>query len=190
MPVAKKKAVKKKSVAKKAQVESPLGPIHAAEPSREQETWDNMNVHDIVIGDDISGGPLPEIPARPGYVQRWVRTKIGGVDDPQNMSAKFNQYWRRRDPKSLPTGTYAPTIHVEGVGDAIGISGMVLMERPQEVHDQFKRRIEQRTQAQRDSVEQSLFSEHKPADQGFGRPGTAEDKSVAKVGSGVMPVDD
>jgi len=155
--------------------------------SREQETWDNIDIHASMDEIGENEGPLPYIKPRPGFVQRWIRTKIGGEDDPENISKSSNQHWRRRDPSTIPVGFSAPTIYVGGIGNAIGISGMILMERPVEINDKYKSRVIDRTKAQMRSVEESLYNVHSVGD-GFNTPKSVG--SSTSVTTGEMPVDD
>ena len=180
---ARKKATKKKSTNR-----AHSHVVREQKASREQETWANINIHDINIDADGDFGPLPNIPPQPGYVQRWIRVEMAGKPDPQNISKKNGQYWKRRDPDTIPLDILAPTGYVDTLGDTITASGYVLMERPDEVNDAFRQRKENRTKAQRDSVKQALFKD--TAGGSFGAAQAVEDNSVAKKGSGIMPVDD
>jgi hypothetical protein len=54
------------------------------------------------------------IEPRPGYTQRWVRTHINGIPDPQNVGKKFNEGWRPRPADTVPKGHYVPTIEYQG----------------------------------------------------------------------------
>jgi hypothetical protein len=157
--------------------------------SHEQETWDDISVHDIDIEQNGESNVLPNIRARDGFTQRWIRTKLNGEDDPRRIASAFNQHWRRRDPSTIPAGEMAPSIHVEGVGECIGLSGMVLMERPEAISAQYARRVRQQTKTQMDAVDESLFQSH-TANSGFGAPQRVEDKTQVKVGSGIIPDDD
>ena len=74
------------------------------------------------------------IPARPGYVQRWVRTSLRGVDDQSNVFAKFSRRWQPRPASSIPKGLYVPTVKFQDA-DIVGHNGMILMERPIEIHE-------------------------------------------------------
>ena len=157
--------------------------------SHEQETWDDISVHDIDIEINGEVGSLPHIKPRPGYTQRWIRTKVNGEDDAKNLSKKFNQHWRRRDPSTIPSGEAAPSIHVDGVGECIGISGMVLMERPEKISAKYKAQVDARTRTQMESVDQNLFQTHS-AGKGFGAPKRVEDTAKVEVGSGMIPDED
>lgn len=156
--------------------------------SREQETWDNIAIHDIDVEVDGTFGPLPNIKARDGMAQRWMRTMKNGHPDPANIAKMENRHWRHRSPDTVPQNVAAPTSYVDGLGDTIGISGSVLVERPLSIHTAYAAEVRKRTQSQARSVDESLFND--TASSGFGSATAVENKSVAKVGSGVMPVDD
>ena len=74
------------------------------------------------------------IPARNGFVQRWVRTKMNGVDDPKNVMKKMNEGYRPRMANTVPEGQFAPTVNSRQYGDIIGMDGIILMERPEKLH--------------------------------------------------------
>ena len=156
------------------------------QPSREQETWSADAVHEDFSGVAEQPGPLPEIEARPGFSQRWIRTKIGGEDDPKNLSASFNAGWKRRDPSTIPANVSAPTLYVDGLGESVGISGMILMERPQGYSNAQKEKVRQRTNSQMEAVDQALANAH-AAHSGFGAPARTG-HTVTQTGS--MPIDD
>ena len=155
--------------------------------SREQETWDNIDIHASIKQIAENPGILPNIPAREGFVQRWIRTKIGGEDDPKNIAKASNQHWRRRDPSTIPNDLSVPTIYQDGIGESIGISGMILMERPIAINDQYKDRVTSRTKAQMDAVDRSLYESS--VNNVGGAPKRVEDKTTVSVGGG-MPDND
>lgn len=169
----------------------PRGIPNTKRVSREQETWSADAIHDDYTAVAEDEGPLQQnIPARPGFSQRWIRTKIGGEDDPQSISSAVNKGWKRRDPSTIPPEISAPSIYVDGVGESVGISGMILMERPQKYSDAYKAKVQQRTNAQMEAVNNALAETHAAEKgRGFGRPGqTEETKTVTQTGT--MPVDD
>jgi len=183
MTVTKKKVSKKKAAVKRA---APDQSQRQERVSHEQETWDNIDIHKDLPNIVGNVGPLPELDAREGMAQRWIRSKVNGEDDHANLSKAFNQHWRRRSPDTIPRGVSAPTIYVEGIGEAIGLSGMILMERPIEIHNAYKAKVQDRTQTQKRAVDESLFNI--PAEGGFGAVGT-QNKSEVKV-TRALPVDD
>ena len=108
------------------------------------------------------------IPARPGYTQRWVRTKVKGEDDQRNVYDKINKGWRPRMVDSVPKGQYIPNIDFNGQ-NVIGIHGMILMERPLAQHESHARYIRQQTDNQMRSVKENFMRVHSPSD-GFSEP--------------------
>ena len=108
------------------------------------------------------GGVLAmDIPPRDGYVHRWVRTTVKGDDDQSNVFQKMNYGWRPRDYSTVETSTGIPHLTFEG-SEVIGIRGMILMERPAEVHEQQAMHVKQQTHDQMLSVEHNLLREHDP----------------------------
>lgn len=104
--------------------------------SRSRESREGDVVHDEYADIWTQSGLLDttHIPARNGFVQRWVRTKMNGVDDPKNVMKKMNQGFRPRMAETVPQGTFAPTINSRQFGDIIGMDGIILMERPETLH--------------------------------------------------------
>ena len=178
---------KKKVVKKRASKIAAPAPIQREERiSHEQETWDNIDIHKDLPNIVGNVGPLPELDPREGMAQRGIRSKVNGEDDHANLSKAFNQHWRRRSPDTIPKNVSAPTIYVEVIGNAIGLSGMILMERPIEIHNAYKAKVQDRTDTQKRAVDESLFNI--PAEGGFGRVGN-QNKSEVKV-TRALPVDD
>lgn len=164
----------------------PRGIPNTKRVSREQETWSADAIHDDFSSVAEADGPLPNIPARNGFSQRWIRSKIGGENDSKNLSTAYNNGWRRRDPATVPPTIAAPSVYVEGVGDSVGISGMILMERPEKLSAVHKQRVQQRTNTQMEAVDKALENSH-TANSGFGAP-TRSGKTETQTGS--MPIDD
>lgn len=164
-------------------------PNKTTRTSREQETWDAAAVDRDYSDISEDTGPLPDIPPREGFSQRWMRTKIGGEDDPKNISSSINKGWRRRDPATIPPEFSAPSIYVDGIGDSVGISGFILVERPEKMSSAYKQRVRQRTDSQMQAVNEALKSTHAAQDNsGFGPPKATEEKTT--VTRGVLPIDD
>lgn len=110
------------------------------------------------------------IPARPGYVQRWVRTHIDGREDPNNVGKRMNQGWRPRMADTVPTNVYVPTLkECQWGNNIIGMYGMILMERPAQLQERQAQAVRENTDNQMRAVEESLFRVHEPGS-GLGRP--------------------
>lgn len=109
-----------------------------------------------------------DIPAREGYVQRWVRTSMRGHEDQSNVFKKMNKGWRPRPKSSVPKGQFVMSVGFQGE-DVIGIHGMILMERPLSFALRERRSVEHATNLQIDAVQQNIFRMHEPG-RGVSRP--------------------
>lgn len=159
-------------------------------PSRAQESRAAEDFHEMT--DDVDWEPRGllddrHIPPRPGYVQRWVRTHLNGVEDPNNVGRRYNQGWRPRPADSVPEGSYVPTVMHQG-SNVVGIYGMVLMERPASINAKHRAHVRAMTDAQSTAISESLFRVHEPGD-GFGRP-TINARSRVSRGRSAPVADD
>lgn len=158
-----------------------------ARTTRAQETRDNDSVRET-HGDNWEEPSLLSAPKpRPGYVQRWVRTKLNGVDDPNNLVKRLNQGWQPRLAETAPDN-YKHLSVVHDGANVIGIHGMLLMERPEEVHNQHAQRTNAATRNQMRAVDENLFKAHQPG-RGFEAP-TMKESSRVEVGRPVTVADD
>jgi len=149
--------------------------------SRTQETRAADVVHEVSHMSWESPALLDttHIPARPGYVQRWVRTKLRGEDDQSNVFRKINQGWKPRLLDSVPKGSYVPNVDFNGV-NVIGIHGNILMERPVEIHEKHAAYNRQQAENQMIAARQTLGSVHK-ADSCLTAP-TMQTKTDVRIG--------
>lgn len=149
--------------------------------SRTQESRAADVVHESY--DDVDWEPkglldTSNIPERPGYTQRWVRTELNGLPDPNNVGKRFNQGWRPRPADSVASGSFVPTIDYKG-SNVIGMVGMLLMERPLELHEKHRRYVRSMTDAQTRSVNENLYRVHERGD-GFSRPSMHNESTVSQ----------
>lgn len=156
-------------------------PIAAAQPrklragareTRDQQTRDSKPIHDVPIDFTIQG-PLPDIPARPGYAQRWVRILKDGRPDSQNLFAVTRRGWAPRSPNTLPKEQQFLTVTREGLGGCIGTHDMVLMERHEGLNRQEQDIKRQDRRDREKAVKENLFSEYRNlggASTGFSAP--------------------
>ncbi len=129
---------------------------------------------------------------RANMVQRWVSTMQSGRPDTANLSKRYNEGWRPRDPSTCPHGIKPPTISHGQFEGAIGVEGNVLMERPAKLHAKFAQAILAKTEKQMASVQESLFKMRQPGDSkhGFHKPEVSRDQRVSRSGSTVRPAPD
>ena len=125
-------------------------------PSRAQDTWDSTDVHSAEDTPWVRGQSLAAPPARPGFVQRWIRVAIDGKDDATNVARKMREGWKPRPADSIPANFQLPTIsHGEWTG-CLGIEGSVLMEIPAKIADKRKAFVKDRTDTITNSLEGEL----------------------------------
>jgi len=137
--------------------------------SRAQEVRAADPVHDEYIDwDNDSLLDTSKIPAREGYVQRWVRTSVKGEEDQSNVFKKMNKGWRPRLLDTVPQGQFCVRIDFQG-SDVVGLRGMILMERPIALHKKEKAAVEDATRLQMGSVKNNMYQVHDPAS-GITRP--------------------
>lgn len=154
-------------------------PIHK---TRVQETREATPVHDEFPQIDFEGSSLLDtrnIPPRPGFVQRWIRTKIRGEDDQSNVAMKMNYGWRPRLLDTIPKGIYVPKVDFNGI-NVVGIHGMILVERPAALHEKEAAYIRKQIDNQMAGVKNNMFNVHQEG-HGFSRP-SMQDKSVVTKG--------
>jgi len=148
--------------------------------SRVQELRAAEEVHEMSFDNWESPALLDtkNIPSKPGYVQRWVRTKIQAADDQNNVFRKINQGWKPRTVDSVPKGQFIPNVDFNGL-NVIGIHGMILMERPQELHDKHAAYNRQQANSQMVAAEEQLWRVHQSGD-GMSRPKMTSKTNVSK----------
>ena len=150
--------------------------------SRIQQTREAEPVHEEYEYDFEQKGILntDKIPAREGYSQRWVRTKIKGEDDQTNVFKRINEGWTVRPIDSVPEGlkAVAPRVDLNG-SQVIGIHGNVLMEMPTKKLEAKKRYVRKATENQSEAVRQNMFNVHKDGS-GMSRPTMQNKSSVSK----------
>lgn len=154
--------------------------------SRAQETRAAEDTHES-YNDDFDDSLLStkNMPPREGFVQRWVRTTINNEEDQSNLHRSLNRGWKPRKADSVPRGIHVPTTNYEGA-DIIGIRGMILMERPQMMHDKEMAHEKRIADNQMASVKNDMHSVHESGS-GITRPEFAEQNSSVSTGR-VAPV--
>lgn len=131
--------------------------------SREQETHDALGVHDA---DDEpilfeESGPLPTIPSRAGYVQRWVRVATKQGDDARNLARMAQRGWKPRPIDTVPKAYQWLSSKREGLGGVIGTHDCILMERHEGIQQKAEAIQKQRRRDLETAVKTNLFREHK-----------------------------
>lgn len=68
-------------------------------------------------------------PPRPGMEQRWVRVKMGGKEDPENLSKARGQGWQPRTLDTVSEEFAPPTMEYGQLGTVIAVRDLMLCER-------------------------------------------------------------
>jgi hypothetical protein len=108
------------------------GKVNQTVQSHEVDTGDDQ-VHgsvdvveqeqDLVNWRDPGNLEMPA--ARPGFVQRLVRTSFRVGQDPQNWSRAMREGWQPRPMSSVPKEDLPPTITHATLGSVIGVEGLI-----------------------------------------------------------------
>lgn len=132
---------------------------HSSRPSREQETREVEEGYDTYLEDlfDDDMLSMKNIPTRPGFQRRWIRTHTLGVEDQQNLFRRHNGGWRPVLLESIPKGQSVVSVEFGG-HTVVGIKGSVLMERPDQVHAREKFKVAMHAANQLEAVKNNMFS--------------------------------
>jgi len=101
-------------------------------------------------------------PAPEGYVHRWIRESVMGVDDKKNLSARLREGFELVRADEFPDFE-APTIQDGKHAGVIGVGGLVLARFPKEMRDQRNAYFQQQTADQMDAVDNDLMREQHPS---------------------------
>lgn len=129
--------------------------------SRSQSTRDAQSVHEEMPILFEETGPLPDIPARPGYVQRWIRVQRGREADSRNIYKAARKGWEPRKADTVPKSMQWLMVRHEGMGGVIGTHDLVLMERPVDLESRAAAHKKQQRDNLERAVKSNLFSEHR-----------------------------
>lgn len=150
--------------------------------SQDQQSWDINPVHGYQ--EDPYGAPLnrPYVPPRPGFVQRWVSTRIPHTSDLDiaNIRKRQREHWRPRRADTLPPQFgYLRMKNKQICPELIvGTNDAVLMERPEEQHRLYAEAKRAEIKRQDAAVERKLESEAHGPSGGYGPPRVEENTSV------------
>lgn len=125
------------------------GHMREGEPmiASEMATWENYFQEPV---------NLHAPPARPGYVQRWIRVGIQNNDDPSNYAKAMRKGWKPRRMDDVGE-EFEPMVAKHGEFAGVIVShGCVLCERPVAVDALEKEYIRRRTLQQSQAVTYDL----------------------------------
>ena len=133
-----------------------------------RSTLEDDNRHNIHKESWTTPKFLPNIDAREGYSQRWVRTKIRGEDD-TGVGRMMTLGWRPRAADSIPKDIFVPKTNMGEYGNVIGTHDSILMEIPQEVFYQMQNYKRSKVDDLESSVKTVLQQKYKERN-GFTEP--------------------
>lgn len=104
---------------------------------------------------------LPEPDKQPGYAYRWIRTSTLNTADPRNLSAKLREGWEPVGVEEQPKFQLLidPNSRFK---DNIEIGGLLLCKTPVEFVEQRNAYYAKQSQAQTDSVDNTLMRQSDP----------------------------
>lgn len=106
--------------------------------------------------------------ARPGYVNRFIRVRLGTTRDMARWQAAQREGWRPVKASSV-TDRSLPTTTLQNGTDVIGVEDLVLCEMPEKVFEQRQRFYRKKLQSQNAAIERQLREQSAPsATGGFG----------------------
>lgn len=126
-----------------------------------------MHFGDEIHADDMTKNWAPptqlEAPdARPGMVQRWIRSSLLGKSDAKNISLQGGQGWRPRAMTSVPEEQRKrfPTSKDARTGAEFMVNGdLVLCEMPERIFKQMQQHYRNRASSQVQALDDKLAGE-------------------------------
>ena len=126
-------------------------------------------VHELHQADYGPKGPLTQNAVKPyldpetgePWPQKWVRTRLSGEQDTDNVHRHLEEGWRPRPASSCPEGRYLPIVDDRTFGQIIETRGMVLMYRPPALHKRAKAKVQAQTALQEQAVRSDAFRDSK-----------------------------
>lgn len=105
--------------------------------------------------------------ARKGYVNRFIRIRLGTVRDTARLRNALREGWRPVKASSV-TDRSLPTVHLDQHGDVIGVEDLILCEMPEKVHKQRKKFYRDKQRRQNQAIERQLKGVSRQDVAGFG----------------------
>ena len=106
-------------------------------------------------------------PARAGYVNRFIRIRLGTVRDTARLRNAMREGWRPVL-KSSVSDRSLPAVHLENVGDVIGVEDLILCEMPERAYKSRKKFFRDKLARQNAAIERQLRNVSRTDTPGFG----------------------
>jgi hypothetical protein len=123
-------------------------------------------------------------PPRPGFVQRWIRIRLGTVRDTARLRKAMREGWRAVKASAMAGMDHSlPIIQHDqlGDGDYIGAEDLILMEMPESVNRQRETFYKRRQARQTGAIERQVKGVHREDHLGFG---PVNQRNISKVRRG------
>lgn len=104
---------------------------------------------------------LPEVKPEQGYVYRWVRISMLGIDDPKNVSTSFAEGWEPVKASEHPEVRLF-SMNQNRFPDSIEIGGLVLCKIPAEFMEQREAHFQEVTEREVRAVDNNFMSTSDP----------------------------
>ena len=101
---------------------------------------------------------LPTPDPEDGYVFRWVRTKMRGVEDNSNVSRKLREGWVPVKLEDHPELQVIPDIDTRFDGAAVS-GGLMLCKIAEEINTSQRKYLHEETENQMESVDRNFMRE-------------------------------
>lgn len=105
---------------------------------------------------------LPDPNPEPGYIFRWVRVSILGLDDPMNISSKLREGYEPVKASEHPEIQLMDTGKGSRYPDSIEIGGLLLCKFPEEFAKQRAAFYQQQADNQMKSVDNNFMRQNDP----------------------------
>jgi hypothetical protein len=106
-------------------------------------------------------------PARDGYVNRFIRIRLGTVRDTARLRNALREGWSPVKASSV-TDRSLPTINLDQYGEVIGVEDLILCEMPERMHKQRKKFYRDKQKRQNRAIERQLKGVSREDVSGFG----------------------
>ena len=106
-------------------------------------------------------------PARPGYVNRFIRVRLGTVRDTARLRNALREGWRPVKASSVSDRSL-PTTSLDQFGEVIGVEDLILCEMPVRTHKQRQKFYQAKQRRQNEAIERQLKGVSRERGDGFG----------------------
>lgn len=147
--------------------EHELHASHAENTDRDTDNLYDIEGRESEVLEWKRHSDLDAPPARNGYVNRFIRVRLGNVRDTGRLRNALREGWRPvlRDEVSDRS---LPSIHLEKFGDVIGVEDLILCEMPEHAYKQRQLHFRQKLRRQNAAIERQLAEQSRKDVPGFG----------------------